>query len=96
MAEKITALISCYGTRSNIEKVEVSITYPKSQVIITHKTWLYDPRQDVNSITDEIMFFCKKHNVQEMMRVDRLLPLSEYSGGKCPHCNENTVRVPWV
>ena len=96
MTEKITALISCYGTRGRVEKVEVSITYPESQVLITHKTWQYDPQLDVNSVTDEIMLFCRKHNVQEMMRVDKILPLSEYSGGKCPHCDDNVVRVPWV
>lgn len=95
MTEKITALISYYGTRSHIEKVEVSITYPKSRVIVTHKTWLYDPLQDVNAVTDEIMFFCKKHNVQEIIKVDSPLPVSESSGGKCPHCNEDIVRVPW-
>lgn len=94
--EELTALISCYGNNSDIKKIEVSITYPKSRVIVTHKSWKQNPDLDMEQVIDEIMTFCKKHNVDKIMRLDSPLPLSEAAENKCPHCNEECVRVPWI
>lgn len=94
--EKPTALITCYCSESFVRRVEVSITYPKQRIIVTHRVWRNDGSKSLDEITDEIMDFVSKRNAQKVMLVDRVLPMSEASIGKCRNCGGEIVRVPWV
>lgn len=88
------ALISSFGSGGSVKR-EVSITYPKQRIIVTHKAWVNDGTRTADELTDEIMRFCTEHNTSNIQFVDRLLPMSEASTGKCEHCGGEMTRVPW-
>jgi hypothetical protein len=89
------ALISSYGSEADIQRIEVSITYPKQRIVIIHKVWENDDSKPMDPVIDEVMEFLGKHNVGQIQMLDRVLPMSEASTGKCHHCGESMVRVPW-
>lgn len=93
---KPIALMSSYGADGYVQRVEVSITYPKQMLIVTHKAWVNDGSKTTDQITTEAVAFAKKHNVARIEMVDSLLPISEVTTGKCPHCGGDGVRVPWI
>ena len=93
--DKIVGLLSFYGEGEEVLRAEVSITYPNFKKILAHQIWTNDGSKDLDSITEEIMDFCKEHNVDLIEIVDELLPMPNISHKRCPHCNGELVRVPW-
>ena len=71
---KPVALISTYGEEENIEKIEVSITYPDKR-LVAYKSWNNDGTKNLDQVTDEVISFAKEHGVDEIQMLDEVLPI---------------------
>jgi hypothetical protein len=71
---KPVALISMYGEEENIEKIEVSITYPDKR-LVAYKSWNNDGKKNLDQVTDEVISFAKEHGVDEIQMLDEALPI---------------------
>src|SRR2546422_9104828 len=74
-SDKIVGLLSFYGKGDEVLRVEVSITHPNFKKILAHQIWTNGGFKTFDSIIDEIMAFCKEHNVDMIEIVDQLLPM---------------------
>jgi hypothetical protein len=71
---KPVALISMYGAEENIEKIEVSITYPDKR-LVAYKSWNNDGTRNLDQVTDEVISFAKEHGVDEIQMLEEVLPI---------------------
>jgi hypothetical protein len=71
---KPVALISTYGKEENIEKIEVSITYPDKR-LVAYKSWNNDGTRNLDQVTDEVIRFAKERGVDEIQMLDHVLPI---------------------
>jgi hypothetical protein len=97
------ACIATFGSEELTEKVVVTVVDAKRRLVIDHSTWLTSEYSDeacksveaaIDVLTDDIMNYCERSRVGKVFMIDKPFPLQELEG-KCPHCGEERVRVPW-
>lgn len=75
-SDRPLALVSAYGADAAIQRIEVSITFPKRRIVVAHTFWEYDGSKSMDEVIDKVMEFAARHNASQIQMIDRVLPIS--------------------
>jgi hypothetical protein len=95
MTAAIVGLISMYGKKRRLTRIEVSVTVPATRTLLAHKAWVGTYRS-LDAVADDVMAFCTSHHVAEVQIADTVFPATQAGRQGCVHCGGDVVRVPWA
>lgn len=87
------ATIACYGRKGSVEFIQAVVHEEESGKIVCHKLWSAEDALSEGEVADEVIRFCREHDVKRIYQVDELLELEKE---KCPHCGALALRKALV